>query len=870
MLLLAIAGLALAAEPVFGERQVLHFENGLDVVLQAVPEASSVGVVTTMSSGWDTDPEGARGTAHLAEHLWFRVSDGTGDNKDAYEAHGCRTKAFTEADQMQFQAQCPADAAQWAVSRELARFDDPLVDLTDTVVAVESAVVAQERRERLDAFEGEVQRALLARLRPEGDPMLVQLDEYGRLDPVTREGLQTWARQNWTPGASAMAVVGDIDPAALIAQLTERFGAPVAESQREALHAQRSDDALLAPQDRTWGSIESRSTKPRLLLGWNLPGEDAAGLVQDELASHVERSLRRALDERDEVLEVGCWAFEGPALGCALTLAPGSGRDLRPEIDEAIVRATSGKGVAELKEELRTALSRLPQEVVEDLTHPLDRAVYLSQELLELRRSGGVDALLAALRGWKPQRAVATLVRAMDPADTVGVWVGTDAPEPEAPALEPVPSAVAAGWLPEASGQPVPTIVPTGSVRLDNGMFVMAVQRPHFTTTQVTLRFAGGTDAGPPGLAAASEALSFSPWMWESEQIGVSESVGRSWVQVHAVGPAKLGRQVLDTARRASAERYPMIAGEGEKWLERWVEARRLELEEETRPAHVARRTLLARQLPGTTAGLGLSAEHLDQLAHLSPEAVFAYLWRVYQPGNAVAVVSGPQSPGELLDWAGRTLGKWEPVEGMLEEPYGQEPLRREAEALEVAVDDPDLASSEVALRCRVARDTAELTGRLFEGVLERRLWRELRTSTGALYTPMSGRFTLGVGASVYWLELASAPGRGAQVLSQAKDLIADPITAAELDWQRRRLQRELALDADAPGGLGSWLFLVHREGGDERQPLSWVAQQLEGTALDQVEAVRAACVEHGAWALLSPPGTGPHPSPAVDPWGAP
>ena len=91
---------------------LLCLPSGWRILLQENRSRPLVTLRSVQQGGWADDPAGQEGTAHLAEHLWFRSDVGGVPVAHALEAAGATYNAFTEAETVSFEATVPK--GRWA------------------------------------------------------------------------------------------------------------------------------------------------------------------------------------------------------------------------------------------------------------------------------------------------------------------------------------------------------------------------------------------------------------------------------------------------------------------------------------------------------------------------------------------------------------------------------------------------------------------------------------------------------------------------------------------------------------------------------------------------------------------------------------
>ncbi|MFI8267099.1 M16 family metallopeptidase [Streptomyces rubiginosohelvolus] len=200
--------------------------GGLRVCVESVPQYGRglAAVALTVAAGGDDDPAGRHGTAHLVEHLMFPRSgregsaDPTGEGYAALVAGaGGVCNAETHRDHTVFHTTVPAellpDALAWEAGRLLGFAP------TEDVIRTETDVIGEEIRGAGDA--GRYWESALGALYPGSR------DSFGtaaELAGITAGEVEAFFRAHYTAPRMVLSVVGDVDPARVMAVVREVFG----------------------------------------------------------------------------------------------------------------------------------------------------------------------------------------------------------------------------------------------------------------------------------------------------------------------------------------------------------------------------------------------------------------------------------------------------------------------------------------------------------------------------------------------------------------------------------------------------------------------------------------------------------------------
>ncbi|MFG2510467.1 insulinase family protein [Streptomyces rubiginosohelvolus] len=199
--------------------------GGLRVCVESVPQYGRglAAVALTVAAGGGDDPAGRHGTAHLVEHLMFPRSGGSsaGPAGEGYAAlvagAGGVCNAETHRDHTVFHTTVPAellpDALAWEAGRLLGFAP------TEDVIRTETGVIGEEIRGAGDA--GRYWESALGALYPGSR------DSFGtqaELAGITAGEVEAFFRSHYTAPRMVLSVVGDVDPARVMAVVREVFG----------------------------------------------------------------------------------------------------------------------------------------------------------------------------------------------------------------------------------------------------------------------------------------------------------------------------------------------------------------------------------------------------------------------------------------------------------------------------------------------------------------------------------------------------------------------------------------------------------------------------------------------------------------------
>jgi zinc protease len=262
--------------PVLAQDQVLPVDpavrtgqlaNGLRYyVRQNARPANRVALRLAVNVGSIHEDDDQRGLAHFLEHMAFNGTENfkPGELITFLESIGARfgphVNAYTSFDETVYMLDVPTDRPGYVDRGLLALYDFAAgMSLVPEEIEKERGVVIEEWRGRLGAG---------SRLTDKQLPILLANSRYAARLPIgTPEVLKSFPRQRlldfyrtwYRPDQMAVIVVGDVDPAAMVASVEKRFGAvPAAKQPLERVNraVPEHDDTLYSvatdPEAQGW------------------------------------------------------------------------------------------------------------------------------------------------------------------------------------------------------------------------------------------------------------------------------------------------------------------------------------------------------------------------------------------------------------------------------------------------------------------------------------------------------------------------------------------------------------------------------------------------------------------------------------------
>jgi len=281
-------------------RHEYQLDNGLKVVIKEDHRAPVVMTQLWYKVGSSDEPVNKGGISHLLEHLMFKGTDkvSSTDFERLISKYGGVNNAFTSYDYTGYYELFPANRLSLALELEADRMTNLKFDAN--TFAKEHQVVMEERRQRTDdnplAKAYEEFRLLALPDSPKGESVIGPMAE---LESITLPELKAWYEQWYAPNNATLVIVGDVKPAAALAQVKRYFG----DLKEKPLPTR--------PEVRQTGfrGYQETTTKqavkvPTLLMGYNVPSLWSAKQNQSKQASVASKDTF-ALSLAQDVLDGG-------------------------------------------------------------------------------------------------------------------------------------------------------------------------------------------------------------------------------------------------------------------------------------------------------------------------------------------------------------------------------------------------------------------------------------------------------------------------------------------------------------------------------------------------------------------------------------
>lgn len=768
-------------EPV--QREVLP--NGATLIVRRDRSAPLASVQVWVKTGSvHEDALQGSGVSHYLEHLLFKGTERRAGREISatVQAHGGMINAYTTFDRTVYYIDLPSEHVGIAV--------DLLADmvlhstLPADEVARERDVILREIdmvKDDPDQRLGETLFATAFRSHPYRFPVIGHREVFSSL---TRDDLVAYYRARYVPNNLVIVVVGDVDPAAIRADVERHFG-PSPRSRLAPLTLLPEPVALGPREDHRYEDVEVI----RADLSWPIPGlghPDAPGLelLAMVLGSGDSSILWSELREKARLvhsIDANCW---NPGMGGLLSISftcDAGGRERATARILALLQGLGTKGFSAAR--LRKAMRQL-------VVGEINARKTMSGQASRLGAAEVVVGDLSFTRSYfeslaaVDSAALTRLVRTYLVPRTL-----------TAVSLNPLGDRPAAA----AAGVGVTGAVDFEEVRLPNGARLLL--RPDSRLPNLHLRFV--LRAGPaqeaPGRRGSSALLATlltkdtkrrtaAEIARRIEEVGGSFSAftGNNALALALEvlpGDAALALETLSDAVFMPAFRADTLAREKE------AQIADLKLDEDDVVTHG--RKLLRRLFfgghPLACDAFGDAAE----VAAVTPADLRALHGRVLTAENAVLAVAGDFSRGRLLPALRRFLARLPRASGPAAAPAFAGPVspgaREEIQPRAQAVVFQAFPGPGAASRDRVVADVMD---EFFSG-MSSGLFERVREEKGLAYFVRSSRI-LGLDGGMFYLYAGTAPGHVAEVLAEFEAEIRRVATGGARIEELRRCQTRL------------------------------------------------------------------------------
>ena len=202
-------------------------DNGLTVIVHEDHKAPIVAVNIWYHVGSKNEVPGRTGFAHLFEHLMYQGSENLDDEYLLFlqQLGATNLNATTWFDRTNYFETVPKNALETVLWLESDRMGHFTGAITQDKLDEQRAVVQNEKRQSDNQPYGKVWDLLLTQVFPPGHPYSWStIGSMEDLDAATIEDVKEWFETYYGPNNAVLAIAGDVDADAVIAQVEKYFG----------------------------------------------------------------------------------------------------------------------------------------------------------------------------------------------------------------------------------------------------------------------------------------------------------------------------------------------------------------------------------------------------------------------------------------------------------------------------------------------------------------------------------------------------------------------------------------------------------------------------------------------------------------------
>jgi len=798
--------------------------NGLTILIQPDPAAPAVAVVTHVRAGFFDEPDRWQGISHVLEHMFFKGTPtrSVGQIANETKALGGYLNASTGYDVTNYYVVLPADGWRKALEIQADALRNATIDPTE--LARELRVIIEEAKRKLDTPAAVAHETLHAVLFDRHRIRRWRIGTEPMLAGFTRDDVLGYYRSRYIPGRVIVSVVGNVDPEAAFATVSEIY------ADWEPVPMPDFD----GPDEPWRRGVRARTlrgdvSQAELVVGWRgVPSLDPDSAPLDVLAAVLGSGrgsrLYGALRRPGIVASVGAYHYSPSEVGVFSIAA-----DLAPQ---AIDRALEGiaREVESLRRgppspaELQRAKTILTAQWARRLESVEGRAsAFAAAEAV--RDLSVLDDEFAAMQAVTPDAVVRVAERYLAPDLVSGVaYVPTN--EPSELGVERLARAFAEPGPRPPTGNGSAEVPVARSIQVARGKLVAEVRHLALDGVDLLVRRKPGVPlvslgvyrrrvapdqpatAGLGTLAVRSSARGAGQWnaasladVFERLGGGLSTSIASDWfgfgtsvLSGNLPEAASLLKAVLCDPHFAADE----VAWERDTQLEDVIRARDDMLRY---PIQLAFRAAY----PDHQYGVPVSG-YPESVPKLTGDGVVAWHRQEMARGRTTVVAVGSGSEEEMLGMLAAVFGDLPGTSDELPPPARVTPRR------ECAVETRDKSQTALAMvfpgpaRRDPDRHAAMVLATVASG-LGGRLFEALRDRRSLAYTVLLSSWRrLGAGALLSYI--ATSPGREAeareQMLVELERFRREPVEADELERAVNFLAGQAMVQRQTGGALAS------------------------------------------------------------------
>ena len=502
--------------------------NGLDVILSEDHRRPRVAVNLWYHVGPANEEPGRTGFAHLFEHMMFQASKHVPPDtyfKTVEGAGGSNINGTTDFDRTNYFETMPSNQLELALWLESDRMGY-LLDVVDQAsFANQQDVVRNERRQSVENQPyGVVEETMFHTLFPKTHPYYADvIGSHADIQAAKLDDVKNFFKTYYAPNNASLAIVGDIDKAAVKA-LVEKYFGPFKKG--GAVPKPSAETPKITAERRA--VVKDRVELPKVYMAWITPPFFKPGDADADIAATIlgggksSRLFKSLVYDKQIAQTVTAQQYSlmlGSVFSIEATARPGhTAEEIEKAIDEQVAKLRDGGPDANEVERARNVIETRIVEGLETLggfggiadrlntyNHFLADPGYLPKDIQRYR-----DTTTASVKAFAQEQ--------LAPTARVVIYGVPGQPDLGAPVATPPKQKVAAGvgaesintdeaWRKDppkaAEARPLQIPVPKSFV-LPNGLTVLVNERPNLPIVSERLVVKTGSGANPadkPGLA---------------------------------------------------------------------------------------------------------------------------------------------------------------------------------------------------------------------------------------------------------------------------------------------------------------------------------------------------------------------------------
>jgi zinc protease len=289
--------------------------NGLTLLLRVDRSAPVAAVVTHVKAGYFDETDDVVGIAHVLEHMYFKGTPtrAVGEIARETKASGGYLNAHTIYDHTSYFAVLPKDGFARGLDVQADAYANSLIDAAE--LAKELEVIIQEAKRKADSPGAVTIESLYELLHDQHRIRRWRIGREEGLRRFTREALVAFYRNFYRPANTILAIVGDVDDAATVERVSDRYG-----SLPGGVPDRTPGPREVSPPSFRFREIAGDIGQTHIAMGWRVPGtlhEDTPALDLFALVLGVGRGSRlyQGVRERQLASRVGAWNYTPAEIG---------------------------------------------------------------------------------------------------------------------------------------------------------------------------------------------------------------------------------------------------------------------------------------------------------------------------------------------------------------------------------------------------------------------------------------------------------------------------------------------------------------------------------------------------------------------------